>query len=307
MMKRYWEWVKMKEILQIKNICKSFGHQQVLADIDLVIDKPEIIALVAPNGSGKTTLLNLIADIEVPDEGEITVLGRPNVDYQIFYDMSYLQDPSILYQHLTGWDHMEFIRREHKKTKEEMLTLVEELGMTHYMDKKVKNYSLGMKQHLLLGIALMNNPKLLLMDEPLNGLDPCSVEQVRTILERLHQQGVTIILSSHNLEEIEKVTDSILFLHEGQLVSKENIKVEEIEYEFILAEQELAVNFLEKIDVSYQICSPYKIKGTFFSEQLLAFKAFCKEQELTVFDQRMAKGTLETMYFNLFARTQRVS
>lgn len=297
----------MKEILKVEHLSKSFGQQSVLTDIDLVINKPEIIALVAPNGSGKTTFLNMIADIEVPDEGRITVLGRPNADYQIFYDMSYLQDPSILYHQLTGWDHMEFIRREHKKTKEEMLALVDELGMTDYMNKKVREYSLGMKQHLLLGIALMNDPKLLLMDEPLNGLDPCSVEQVRQILEQLHRQGVTIILSSHNLEEIEKVTDTILFLHEGRLLSKEAIKIDEVEYEFILAEQELAMNFLEKIDVSYQICSPYKIRGTFVSEQLLAFKAFCSEQELTVFDQRMARGTLETMYFNLFARTQRVS
>ncbi|WP_086349263.1 ABC transporter ATP-binding protein [Candidatus Enterococcus clewellii] len=298
----------MKEILRMEGISKSFGHQQVLKDIDLIIDKPEIIALVAPNGSGKTTLLNLIADIEEPNAGEITILGRRNVDYHIFYDMSYLQDPSILYQHLTGWDHMEFIRREHKKTKEDMLALVEELGMTQYMSKKVKNYSLGMKQHLLLGIALMNDPKLLLMDEPLNGLDPFSIEQVRTILKRLHSQGVTIILSSHNLDEIEKVTETILFLHEGQLVSKENIKIEEIEYEFVLAEQELAMKFLDRIDVPYEICSSYKIRGTFVSEQLLAFKAFCSEQELTVFDQRMAKGTLETMYFNLFAsRTQCVS
>lgn len=297
----------MKEILQIKNISKSFGHRQVLESIDLVIDKPEIIALVAPNGSGKTTLLNLIADIEDPDEGEITVLGRPNIDYQIFFDMSYLQAPSILYQDLTGWDHMEFIRREYKKTEDEMLQLVEELGMTEYMSKKIKHYSLGMKQHLLLGIALMNDPKLLLMDEPLNGLDPCSVEQVRMLLKKLHKQGLTIILSSNNLDEIEKVTDTILFLHEGQLISKETIKVEEIEYEFILAEQELAVKFLEKIDVSYQVCSPYKIRGVFYSEQLLAFKAFCFEQELTVFDQRMAKRTLETMYVNLFARTQCVS
>ncbi|MGC6767155.1 ABC transporter ATP-binding protein [Enterococcus sp. LJL51] len=296
----------MQEILKIKGLSKSFGPQLVLEDVDLTIDTPQIIALVAPNGTGKTTLLNLITDIETPDEGEITIFGRPNSDYEIFYDMAYLQDPSILYQQLTGWDHMEFIRQEHKKTKGEMQALVEELGMASYMKKKVKNYSLGMKQHLLLGIALMGEPKLLLMDEPLNGLDPGSIVQVREIMNKLYKKGVTIIVSSHNLEEIERVTDNVLFLHDGELISKDNVNFEETEYEFILLEQELAANFLDQIDVSYQLVDSYKICGSFCSEQLLAFKAFCSEQQLTVFDQRMARGTLETMYYHLFSKAQRV-
>ncbi|MBL1230415.1 ABC transporter ATP-binding protein [Enterococcus sp. BWB1-3] len=296
----------MNEILKLTGLSKSYGTQEILDEINFVIDTPEIIALVAPNGTGKTTLLNLIADIEDCDEGEVRICGRPNYDYRIFYDMSYLQDPTILYQHLTGWDHMEFIRREYKKTKEEMTALVEELGMTDYMEKKVKNYSLGMKQHLLLGIALMNDPKLLLMDEPLNGLDPGSILQVREILSKLHKKGITIILSSHNLEEIGKITENILFLHEGKLIPKEKIDIDEMEYEFILSNQELAGSFLENINVSYQSCSPYKIRGYFYSEQLLAFQAFCEEQHITIFEQRMAKETLEMIYFTLFSNMQAV-
>ncbi|MGL4694678.1 ABC transporter ATP-binding protein [Enterococcus larvae] len=297
----------MNELLKITDVAKSYDQEQVLEDIDLLVEKPQVIALVAPNGSGKTTLLHLIAGIEAPDRGEIIVCGRSAMDYQIFADLSYLQDPSILYQQLTGWDHMEFIRQEHRKTKEEMIRLVEELGMTDYMDEKVRNYSLVMKQHLLLGVALMNDPKLLLMDDPFNNLDPVDMEQISGIIDRLYRRGVTVILSSSNLDEIEKIANTILFLHEGRLILNEDIKVDEAEYEFVLSKQELAANFLEKIDVPYQICSPYKIKGTFISEQFLAFKEFCLEQELMIFDQRMAKETLDTIYADLFVRTQCVS
>ena len=297
----------MNEILKISGVSKGYGPQLILDEVDLVINEPQVIALVAPNGTGKTTLLDVIADIEDAEEGEISIFGRSNKDYHIFYDMSYLQDPTILYQNLTGWDHMEFIRREHKKTKEDMLALVEELGMAGYMKKKVKNYSLGMKQHLLLGIALMNEPKLLLMDEPLNGLDPSSILQVRQIIGKLSKKGVTVILSSHNLDEIEKITDNILFLHEGQLIRKDAINIDEMEYEFILSDVQLAGRFLENIGVSCEDCPPYKLKGYFYSEQLQAFQSFCEEQSITVFDQRMAKGTLEMIYFALFAKAQSVS
>ncbi|MEI5995124.1 ABC transporter ATP-binding protein [Candidatus Enterococcus mansonii] len=294
----------MGKILEIKGVTKYFGKQQILEELDFSLDEPKIIALVAPNGTGKTTLLNVIANIDQVDEGSIKVFDMMNTDYRMFYKVSYLQDSSILYGQLTGWDHLDFVRKEHGKTMSELTVLIEELGIAEYMKKKVKTYSLGMKQHLLLAIALINQPKLLLMDEPLNGLDPNSIIKVRRLIRSLAKKGVSIIISSHNLDEIEKVTDDVLFLHEGKLLKKEDVSIDGTEYTIILEEIEKACSFLSRIDVPCTQLSDYKIQGMFSQQQLSVFRSFCKEQEIRLFDCQSTNGYLENVYFNLYIKNQ---
>lgn len=292
----------MGKILEIKGVTKYFGEQQVLDELDFSLDKPKVLALVAPNGTGKTTLLNSIANIDQIDEGTIRVFDQPHTDYQLFYKMSYLQDSSILYGHLTGWDHLEFVRKEQGKSKEELQQLILDLDIGTYMKKKVKHYSLGMKQHLLLAIALINQPALLLMDEPLNGLDPDSIIKVRTIIRSLASKGVSMIISSHNLDEIEKVTDNVVFLYEGKLIEKEEVMIDAIEYTIVLKEVEKALSFLSRIDVTCTKLSDYKFVGTFSKQQFSVFRSFCKEQEIELFDCQVTHGQLETIYFNLYEK-----
>ncbi|EOH92589.1 hypothetical protein UAW_02986 [Enterococcus haemoperoxidus ATCC BAA-382] len=294
----------MNKILEIQGLTKYFGEQRILENLAFSLEEPKIIALVAPNGTGKTTLLNIIANIDVAESGTIQVLGQPNTNYQMFYDLSYLQDPSILYEQLTGWDHLEFVRKEQKKSKEELNELVNELGIESYLKKKVKNYSLGMKQNLLLALSLVPKPKLLLMDEPLNGLDPDSIIKVRNIMRTLNQRGVSMIISSHNLDEIEKVTEDVYFLHDGKLVEKDEVTIEAIEYIIVLKEIEKAMSFLSRINVTCRQLSEYKLQGRFTQQQMNVFHSFCEEQELTLFDCQPASGQLEKIYFNLFMKKQ---
>lgn len=297
----------MGKILEIKGVTKYFGEQQVLDELDFSLDEPKIIALVAPNGTGKTTLLNSIVGIDQIDSGTIQIFGQPNTDYRLFYRMSYLQDSSILYGHLTGWDHLDFVRKEQGKSKEDLQHLVEELEMEGYLKKKVKHYSLGMKQHLLLAVSLMNQPELLLMDEPLNGLDPDSIIKVRNIIRTLVNKGVSMIISSHNLEEIEKVTEDVFFLYEGKLIGKEEVMVDAIEYTIVLKDIEKVLSFLSRIDVSCTKLSQYKLVGTFSKQQFTVFQTFCKEQDITLFDCQVTNGQLESIYFNLYGNKQRGS
>ena len=190
-------------MLNIENIKKSYGNQLVLEDINLFINKPRLIALIAPNGSGKTTLLNIICNLEKADSGVVTVNNIPNNKIEIFEKLSFMQDNSVLYSELTGMDHIELIQAVYSLNRDRVDQVLSDLNMFDYISKKVKNYSLGMKQHLLFALAILPKPDVLLLDEPLNGLDPASVVKVRNSLISLHKKGTTILFSSHNLEQID--------------------------------------------------------------------------------------------------------
>ena len=208
--------------LHVDKVNKKYGTYNVLKDVSFLIEKPEIIALVGPNGSGKTTLLKIINNLVSPDSGTVTILGKSNKDVTIFKEISFMQDNTVLYDYLTGYDHLHFIRDIQKLPNEYVEETIKLLQIESYMGKTVKNYSLGMKQHLLVAMAIVNKPKLLILDEPLNGLDPTSVIKIRNILQKINEYGSAILLSSHNLLEIDKLTNKILFLKKGEII-QENI------------------------------------------------------------------------------------
>lgn len=233
-------------ILQVQNIHKSYGKQKVLKDITFTIDKPEIVALVGPNGSGKSTLLSIITNLLSAESGEVRILNRTNKDLGIFREISFMQDNTVLYDYLTGFDHLQFIADLQGLTKEQIMENAERIGITSYLHKTVSNYSLGMKQHLLLAMATLNRPKLLILDEPLNGLDPTSSIKVRNLLIELNKEGTAILLSSHNLAEIDRVTSKVLFLKDGTLMEEDLSQFEQACYLITVNQPLYAVELLQK-------------------------------------------------------------
>src|SRR5690625_437805 len=221
-------------ILAVQEIHKSYGKQRVLNNISFTIEEPQIVALVGPNGSGKSTLLNIITNLVEADEGQVTILNESNQNTQIFKNVSYMQDNSVLYDYLTGYDHLQFIANVQGLSKAQIIKTAERVGMDSYLNKRVGKYSLGMKQHLLLTMAILNEPEFLILDEPLNGLDPTSAIRVRNLLVELYEEGTTILLSSHNLSEIDRVTSNILFLKDGQLIKEDLTELNKINYEFFV-------------------------------------------------------------------------
>ncbi|WP_353893036.1 ABC transporter ATP-binding protein [Proteinivorax hydrogeniformans] len=236
-------------ILSVKNIHKSYGKEKVLKGISFEMTQPQILALVGPNGSGKSTLLNVINNLLPANEGEVTVLGKINKDPNIFKEISYMQDNSVLYDYLTGYDHLQFIGDVQGISKKEILSTAKRVGIDSYINKKVGKYSLGMKQHLLLTMAILNNPKLLILDEPLNGLDPTSAIKVRNLLLEIYNSGTAILLSSHNLAEIDRVTSQILFLKDGNLIKEDISKYEKACYDLKLDNIEKGEKALKQQDI----------------------------------------------------------
>ncbi len=237
-------------ILAVQEIHKSYGKQRVLNNISFTIEEPQIVALVGPNGSGKSTLLNIITNLVEADEGQVTILNESNQNPQIFKNVSYMQDNSVLYDYLTGYDHLQFIANVQGLSKAQIIKTAERVGMDSYLNKRVGKYSLGMKQHLLLTMAILNEPELLILDEPLNGLDPTSAIRVRNLLVELYEEGTTILLSSHNLSEIDRVTSNILFLKDGQLIKEDLTELKKINYEFFVDNPAQVTELLLNLDVT---------------------------------------------------------
>ncbi|WP_166083378.1 ATP-binding cassette domain-containing protein [Erysipelothrix anatis] len=210
--------------LHIHDLTFSYHKQAIYHNANLEIDQAGIYGLIAPNGFGKTTLLDIIAD------NINTYAGT--IDYSTSR-LSYAQDIDVLYDDLTVWDHIEFILGVHKISINDPFyqKYLHLLGIETYKHKKVKACSLGMKKKLLLFLAILPNPDILLLDEPLNGLDIDSVIIIRELLASINDEHrMIVIVSTHNLPELEKLSNSAIFIQNSKLYLKENIDNMEVTY-----------------------------------------------------------------------------
>lgn len=211
----------MEKILEIKNLKKSYNNKRIL-DIDsLEIEKGAIYGLIGKNGAGKSTLMKLILGLVKKDEGMIKVFGHKlNSKNQKKFNKDFgalIENPSF-YDHLTGYENLEIVCRLKGIEKEEILKTLDLVGLNHVGKKKAREYSLGMKQRLGIAMALIGNPKLLILDEPINGLDPQGIEEMRNLFKDIVKNTPTsILISSHILDEIEKISSHIGILKDGQL------------------------------------------------------------------------------------------
>lgn len=232
-------------VLSVKDLSKSYGKHKVLDNVSLEIRPGELVALVGPNGSGKTTFLNCIANVINIDSGTVEILGKPHTDVSIFHKYSYMIDNTVLYGYLTGLDHLKFVCETRKLSKDAVRKAVETIGIKNFITKKVKEYSLGMKQQLLLAMAILNEPDFLVLDEPFNGLDPTTIIKVRKLLMELREQGTTVFLSSHNLAEVDQMTSHIVFVKDGKFIVEDISKYQEDVYFFKVKNLDSTIGHLQ--------------------------------------------------------------
>lgn len=211
----------MKKILEIKNLKKSYNGKKVL-DIDyLEIEESSIYGLIGKNGAGKSTIMKIILGLVKKDEGTIKAFGYElNLKSQKDLNKNIgaiIENPSF-YDHLTGYENLEIISSLKGIKKDEISKTLELVGLKNVEKKKTREYSLGMKQKLAIAMALIGKPKLLILDEPINGLDPQSIEEMRNLFKNIIKNTSTsILISSHILDEIEKIATHIGILKHGKL------------------------------------------------------------------------------------------
>ena len=229
-----------EKILEVKNLTKSFGKRKVLDDISLDIYEGDIVGLIGPNGSGKTTFMKTIVGLYYADSGSVKIAGydiQKNLEQALSKIGCMIENPDM-YSHLTGRKNLQItaILNQLKK-KDNIEEMIHFVGLEDRIDEKVKTYSLGMKQRLGLANALIKKPKLLILDEPTNGLDPYGIKELRELLKKISiEQNMSILISSHILSEIENVCDRIFIINSGKLVSE--FGIEEIKYKHISLEDE---------------------------------------------------------------------
>lgn len=227
----------MKYILQIKNLTKIYKGKEVVSDVNLHVKKGEIYGLLGPNGAGKTTIMRMILNLVKPTSGEILVFDQilTSTSYELFKRIGNIIEYPIFYDKLTAREnlnlHCEYIGYYEKDAIDAALAMVQ---LQNFEEKQVKDFSLGMKQRLGIARAILTKPELLILDEPLNGLDPVGIKEMRTLFKILKEDyGMTILISSHNLAEIEKIADTIAIIKDGHLINEvlmEDIRSENVGY-----------------------------------------------------------------------------
>lgn len=194
-----------------------------LKNISLSVAEGQIIGLIGPNGAGKSTLLNLMAGLIFPTEGSVSVCGHPARSIEARRGLGYMPEHPAFLGRYSAWAtlryHGALLGLSRRAACAQIDKWNEQLQMDEYIDRPCGDFSQGMKQRLALAIALMSNPRFLLLDEPSNGLDPIGIIQLRDLLKKLRDTGTAIVISSHRLGELEKLTNDYIFLYRGQVVS----------------------------------------------------------------------------------------
>lgn len=232
-------------VLEVRDIHKNYGKKEVLKGVTFQIDSSEIVGLIGKNGAGKSTLFKVITGLLKQKSGTVKILDQEvsSKNRKIFQQVGCLIEQVSLYPHLTGYEHIQIVAKlTDTKIDEHVETLISTLKMNSYIHNKTKTYSQGMKQRLGILLAVLNKPKLLLLDEPLNGLDPEGVYEIRTFLLNIcHQEGMSLLISSHILSEMQIFCDRFLFLKDGVIskdLTKSDLKNSNLEQEFIEDNQE---------------------------------------------------------------------
>lgn len=206
----------MSDILVFKNLTKQFGKHKVLDNLSFHIPKGHVVGLVGPNGSGKSTIMKCILGIYPYEQGALYFEGQKitskNVNRMSSRTGALIESPSI-YPFLTGMQHFKL----YSATKADVADVVNLMGMGKYINSKVTRYSFGVKQKLGIALALINKPDLVILDEPMNGLDLMATLDLRKIITSEAQRGITFIVSSHILSELEKISDDIILINNGKM------------------------------------------------------------------------------------------
>ena len=297
----------MEYVLKTNNLTKKYKRTEVLNNLNMKVEKGAIYGLIGKNGAGKTTLIRIITGLQSPTKGDYKIYGISHQDKKINNlrtRVSAIVEVPALYLNLTAEENL----IEHYKTIgipsyddiNEVLSLV---GLTNTKNKQVKYFSLGMKQRLAIALALSSNPDFLILDEPINGLDPQGTIEIRELILKLNQtKGITLLISSHYLDELSKIATHYGFINNGKII--EEISTAELKKKlkkkivFKVSNIKEFTKYLENKKTTYEVIDK-KIVHVFDKVDITKIVLAVSKKNCTIEEMHEVNETLENYYINL--------
>lgn len=283
--------------MKLKNIQKYYGKQHILKNIDFDFGESQIVGLIGKNGVGKTTLMKIMNQNIMKYEGTFNKENR--------YKVGYLIENPKLYLNKTGYYNLNFFRNVLGTNVDDdyINTLIESFGIKPYIDKKVKKYSMGMKQKLSIAVALMNKPQYLILDEPTNGMDPDgSIDVLKTLQKVSKDLNIKVLISSHKLEDIELICDRTVFMKDGAIVEDYDMKAQSKDVTKFIFDHSNYNEALNLLTMNYKVVTSNKQESIISVEALQDYQEVLKvlsAQNIYPKFIQNNKTTLRDQYFNI--------
>ncbi len=300
----------MNDIMKFSSVSKRFSDVQALDDISFSIPENTIFGLLGPNGAGKTTLIRIITKIFAADSGEIIFDGQ-NIKEQHYANIGYMPEEKGMYKKMKVGEHLIYLGQlkglSKIKAKEQSEFWLNKLGASDWWNKKLEDLSKGMQQKAQFIATVIHQPKLLILDEPFSGLDPVNAELIKNEIYQLHQQGTTIIFSTHRMEQVEEICNTIALINKGKLIL--NGDVAEIKQKHKEHLYKVAFNNLPVIDENqlFEVVNKsgntieLKLKQPQYNNELLHY-LISKGNTITAYYEILP--TLNNIFINLVNKAQ---
>ncbi|MDF2670613.1 MAG: transporter ATP-binding protein [Paenibacillus sp.] len=300
-------------ILQLRNVTKRVGNKTIIDGLSLEVPKGEVFGFLGPNGAGKTTTIRMVVGLMKISEGEIVIDGESitkNFESAIAKVGAIVENPEM-YKYLTGYQNLiHFARMSPGVTKERIQEVITLVALENRIHDKVKNYSLGMRQRLGVAQALLHKPKLLILDEPTNGLDPAGIRELRDYLRKLTQvEGTSVVVSSHLLSEMELMCDRVAIIKNGKVIDVRLIKEyantdDLIKVVFEVNQKELAQHVLKSAPSFNTTLVEDGLELLLDQEQIADVNARLVHAGVRVYSMKKQIQTLEDKFFEMTGSDQ---
>lgn len=292
------------EILTVENLSKNYGAIKALKNVSFSVPKGTVFGILGPNGSGKTTLLGIVMDVLKATSGGYKIFGGEPTNTQRKQIGTLLETPNF-YHYLSAVQNLRIAASIKERGYDDIDRVLEIVNLTARKNSNFSTYSLGMKQRLAIGSALLGNPEILVFDEPTNGLDPVGIAEIRELIKKLSLEGKTIIMASHLLDEVEKVCTHVAILKQGNLLTYGDVNeilINEDLVEVISADLQQLKNVLSQMKGYTKVDSTDKEVKLYFpsgTADLAAVNQFCFNNGIVLSHLQLKKKSLETKFLEL--------
>ncbi len=242
----------MEEILSISNLTKKYGSLTAVDNLSFTIEKGNVYGILGPNGSGKSTTLGIVLNVVNKTNGEFHWFKGSETTHQALKKVGAIIERPNFYPYMTAAENLKLVCKIKEVSDEKIDEKLDVVGLLSRKNSKFKTFSLGMKQRLAIASSLLNDPEILILDEPTNGLDPQGIHQIREIIKKIASEGTTILLASHLLDEVEKVCTHVVILREGKSLytgSVDNMNTSHGFFTLKSKNMDLLLQVLENLDI----------------------------------------------------------